>query len=168
MSLMKRVARLFQKAPAPAPTKSVLELGPGDVCEVSLITYQVTGSTRNRSRNAVVLTLQDGADIRYLRIEEREKTVFELYRTVDGRLDNLEEIPSTLEWDGTDYFLEEQFSGAVTVTGKTPFTQSGEQYVWEFQSNDRRLLRVEWQDGRFMLYEGETVLPADVQVLHGK
>jgi hypothetical protein len=30
-----------------------------------------------------------------------------------------------------------------------------------------QLLRVEWQDGRFMLYEGERILPADVHVLRG-
>ncbi len=29
------------------------------------------------------------------------------------------------------------------------------------------LLRIEWQDGRFMLYEGEDVLPADVRFLRG-
>ncbi|HZG82138.1 MAG TPA: DUF4178 domain-containing protein, partial [Brevibacillus sp.] len=57
--------------------------------------------------------------------------------------------------------------GRILVVGKAPFSASGEQYIWQFQSDQRQLLRIEWQDGRFMLYEGETVLPADVQVLRG-
>lgn len=41
----------------------------------------------------------------------------------------------------------------------------GEQHVWQYQADDSRLLRVEWQNGRFMLYEGESVLSADVRVI---
>lgn len=168
MSLMKRVTNLFKKTPPPAPEKSILQLGPNDICEVSLVTYEVTGRVQNRSRNAVVLTLQDGNTIRYLRIEEREKTIYELYEPIDGRLDEFEEIPTTIELEGRDYFMEEHYSGHVTAVGKTPFMHAGEQHVWEFQADDRKLLRIEWQDGRFMLYEGESVLPADVKVLRGK
>jgi len=69
--------------------------------------------------------------------------------------------------DDVTYHLEEQYTGRVNVVGKAPFHTSGEQYIWQFQSDQRQLLRIEWQDGRFMLYEGETVLPADVQVLRG-
>lgn len=49
--------------------------------------------------------------------------------------------------------------------GKTPFAASEEQYVWEFQSDNRKLLRVEWQNGRTMMYEGEVIIPADVQII---
>jgi hypothetical protein len=167
MSLLKRVANLFKKPEPPKPEKSILTVGPGDVVEVSLVTYQVTGRTRHSHRNAAFLTLQDGNQIRYLHIEERERTEYELYTPIDGRLDSFDEVPTTIELEGTFYHLEEQYSGEVSVAGKTPFPAAGEQYVWQFQSDDRKLLRIEWQDGRFMLYEGEFVLPADVQVLRG-
>ncbi len=167
MTLLKRIANLFKKPEPPKPEKSILTLGPGDVVEVSLVTYQVVGRTRNAGRRAILLTLQDGGTIRYLHVEEREQTRYQLYSPIDGRLDAANEVPETIELDGTVYYLEEQYSGAVQVVGKTPFAQAGEQYVWQFQSDERKLLRVEWQDGRFMLYEGESVLPADVQVLRG-
>lgn len=167
MSLFKRVSNLFKKAEPPIQEKSILTVGPGDVVEVSLVTYQVTGKARHMMRNATLLTLQDGNEIRYLKIEERERTTFELYVPIDGRLDSFDEVPTTIEMEDTVYHLEEQFAGNVTVLGKTPFGTAGEQYVWEFQSDDRKLLRIEWQDGRFMLYEGEFVIPADVQVLRG-
>ncbi|MUT65281.1 DUF4178 domain-containing protein [Paenibacillus sp. NEAU-GSW1] len=167
MSIFKRIKNIMSK-PAPVQAeKSVLTLGPGDVCEVSLVTYQVTGRTHNRSRNAVVLTLQDGTDIRYLNIEERERTVYALYEPIDGRLDSIDEVPATLELDGRAYYLEEQFAGMIVSSGKTPFMQTGEQSVWQYQSDDMLLLRIEWQNGRFMLYAGEAVLPADVRVLRG-
>ncbi|MFF2091528.1 DUF4178 domain-containing protein [Paenibacillus sp. NPDC058174] len=167
MSLFKRIKNIWAK-PAPVQAeKSILSLTAGDVCEVSLVTYQVTGRTQNRSRNAVVLTLQDGTDIRYLCIEERERTVFALYEQIDGRLDEIDEVPTTLELDDRAYHMEEHFSGMIMASGKTPFMQGGEQHVWQYQSDDMRLLRVEWQDGRFMLYTGESVLPADVHVLRG-
>lgn len=167
MSIFKRIKNIMAKPEPVKVEKSILSLAPGDVCEVSLVTYQVTGSSRNRSRNAVVLTLQDGTDIRYLSIEERERTVYALYEQIDGRLDTFDEVPTTLELDDRAYHMEENFSGVIAANGKTPFMQGGEQYVWQYQSDDMKLLRVEWLDGRFMLYVGESVLPADVRVIRG-
>lgn len=167
MSLFKRIHHLFAKHEPPRVEPGILTVGPGDVVEVSLVTYQVTGRTRNVSRNAVMLTLQDGHQIRYLHIEEREQVVYQLYSAIDGRLDSVDAVPTTIEMDGVAYHLEEHYTGHVTAQGKTPFPSSGEQHIWQFQSDQRDLLRIEWQDGRFMLYEGEFVLPADVQVLRG-
>jgi hypothetical protein len=167
MSLFKRIKNILQKPEPVQIERSILTLGPGDVCDVSLITYQVIGRTQNVRRNSVVLTLQDGADIRYLLIEEREKTVYALYNPIDGRLDSIEEVPTTLELDDRTYYLEEQYSGFISSVGKTPFSSGGEQSVWQFQSDDMKLLRIEWLEGRFVLYEGESVLPADVQVIRG-
>lgn len=167
MSLFTRIKNLWKRPEPPKPEKSILTVGPGDVVEVSLVTYQVIGRTRNVQRKAIFLTLQDGNDVRYLYIEERERIAYALYSQIDGRLDSFDEVPTSIEWEGTLYHLEEQYSGNVTVAGRTPFSNAGEQYVWQFQSDDRKLLRVEWQDGRFMLYEGEAVLPADVQVIRG-
>lgn len=167
MSVWKRVRNIFAKHELPQEESSLLTLGPGDVIEVSLETYRVTGKTRNQNRNAVMLTLQDGGRVRYLLIEERERTIYQLYDVIDGRLDSPDEIPTTIEMDDCAYHLEEQFFGRVTAAGQTAFLTSGEQHVWQYQSDDRRLLRIEWQDGRFQLYEGESILPADVQVLRG-
>lgn len=121
----------------------MLNLSPGDICEVSLVTYEVTGRTHNRGRNAVVLTLRDGSQISYLHIEEREQLQYGLYRPIDGRLDNPAEVPATLELDGYTFFLEEEYEGFVAVAGQTPFMNGGEQHVWQYQSDDSRLLRVE-------------------------
>lgn len=167
MSLFKRIKNLITPVEPPIVEKSVMTLSPGDICEVSLVTYNVTGRTHNRARNAIVLTLQDGISIRYLTIEERERTMYALYDPIDGRLDSVEEIPTILELDDRTYHMEEQFSGLITAIGKTPYMQGGEQHVWQYQSDDMKLLRIEWQNGRFMLYEGENVLPADVRVLRG-
>ncbi|WP_400163226.1 DUF4178 domain-containing protein [Brevibacillus sp. TJ4] len=167
MSLFKRIQNIFAKHEPPAPEKSIMTIAPGDVMEVSLVTYQVTGKAFNAGRNAMMLTLQDGRQIRYLYVEERERTVYHLYQMIDGRLDAVDEVPTTIEMEDVTYHLEEQYSGRISTVGKTPFANSGEQYIWQFQSDQRQLLRIEWQDGRFMLYEGEHVLPADVQVLRG-
>jgi hypothetical protein len=93
--------------------------------------------------------------------------MYALYDPIDGRLDSVEEVPTILELDDRTYHMEEQFSGLITAIGKTPYMQGGEQHVWQYQSDDMKLLRIEWQNGRFMLYEGENVLPADVRVLRG-
>lgn len=165
MSLLKRIGRLFAKPEPPKKEKSMLDLCPGDICEVSLVTYQVVGSVRNPRRNAVVLSLQDGNEIKYLHIEEREILQYALYDDIDGRLDNPSEVPTELVLDDKAYYLEEEYEGRVTVNGRTPFRQGGEQHVWQYQSDDNGLLRIEWQDGRFMLYEGCKVISGDVQVI---
>lgn len=165
MSVFKRIGNLFAKTEPPKAEKSMLSLMPGDICEVSLVTYEVTGRVHNRGRNAVVLTLQDGNAIAYLHIEERETLQYALYSPLDGRLDNPSEVPTELELDDSIFYLEEEYEGHVMINGKTPFTQSGAQHVWQYQSDDYRLVRIEWQNGRFMLYEGEKVLPGDVKVI---
>jgi hypothetical protein len=167
MSLFKRIRNLVAKSEPPIAERSILTLGPEDVCEVSLITYQVTGRTSNPRRNNVLLTLQDGTDTRYLFIEEREQTVYALYHPIDGRLDSIDEVPTTMNLDDRMYHLEEQYAGFIVTVGKTPFMRGGEQSVWQYQSDDKKLLRIEWLDGRFMLYEGESVLAADVGVIRG-
>ncbi|MBO1625121.1 MULTISPECIES: DUF4178 domain-containing protein [Bacillus] len=165
MSLFKRIKNIM-KSPEPVkPEKSLLTLAPGDMVEVSLVMYEVTGKTSLHSRNEIVLTLQDGKTIRYLKIENRESTYYKLYTPIDGRLDSVEEIPTTIEMDDIEYHMEERYNGRVVAMGKTPFAVSDEQYVWEFQSDNRKLLRIEWQDGRTMMYEGEAILSADVQII---
>jgi hypothetical protein len=168
MGLFQRAKNLF-KSPEPLKAdRSPLTMGPGDVCEVSLVTYQVVGRTKPLSRNAVWLTLRDGTDIRYLSIEDRAATAYGLFSPIDGRLDSVDEVPTEIELDGIQYYLEEQYSSRIVDAGHVPFTAAGgEVYIWKYQSDGRKLLRVEWQDGRFMLYEGESVLPADVEWLRG-
>ncbi|MFM9280168.1 DUF4178 domain-containing protein [Paenibacillus jiagnxiensis] len=165
MGMWKRISNLFAKPEPAKREKSMLELMPGDICEVSLTTYEVVGRVHNRARNAVVLTLQDGSNIDYLYIEEREMLKFVLYQPIDGRPDTPDELPTIMELDGLDYHLEEQYGGTVSSVGRTPFTSSGEQHVWQYQADNNRMLRIEWQDGRFMLYEGDQVIPGDVKVI---
>lgn len=165
MGLFKRIGNLFAKQEAPAAPKSMLSLAPGDICEVSLVTYEVAGRTQTSGRNAVVLTLRDGNDIAYLYVEEREQLKYSLYRPIDGRLDNSSEVPATLELDDDTYYLEEEYEGYAAVTGQTPFMNGGTQHVWQYQSDNSRLLRIEWQNGRFMLYEGERIIAGDVRVI---
>ncbi|WP_151736342.1 DUF4178 domain-containing protein ['Paenibacillus yunnanensis' Narsing Rao et al. 2020] len=167
MGIFKRIGNLFSKPPAPAAPKSMLDLSPGDICEVSLITYEVTGRTKTSGRNAAVLTLRDGSRISYLHVEQREQLQYTLYLPIDGRLDNPAEVPATLELDDRTFYLEEEYEGYVAVAGQTPFMNGGQQHVWQYQSDDSHLLRLEWQNGRFMLYEGERMIPADVRVIRG-
>ena len=165
MSVFKRIKNIMKNPEPPKTEKSILTLGPGDIAEVSLATYEVIGRTTSVKQSETFLTLQDGNIIRYLKIEQREKLYYKLYSPIDGRLDSIHEIPSTIEMDDVMYHLEDQYACYVSVIGHTPFSAAGEQHIWEFQSDNRKLLRIEWQDGRMMMYEGEAVLPADVQVI---
>lgn len=168
MSFFKRLKGILTPAEPDTPAPGVLALAVGDICEIALVSYQITGRTQNASRKAAVFTLQDGTATRYLAIEDREKAVYILYESIDGRLDSVDEVPTILELDDREYHLEEQFSGTITATGKTPYMQGGQQHIWQYQSDDRRRVRIEWMDGRFMLYEGEAVPSGDVKVLRGK
>ncbi len=165
MKLFRRLITIFQKAKEPIMEEEAVHLG--DVVEIAMVMYRVVGRTEDQKRNSVLLTLEDGSQIQYLFIERREKNLYSLFQPIDGRMDTFNEIPTTLEIDDTLYFLEEQYSGFIKTEGRTPFPTSGEQYVWKFQSDNRKLARIEWQDGKLLLYEGESVMPAEVRVLHG-
>lgn len=167
MGIFNRIKNIMKKPEPPKQEKSVLTLAPGDILEVSLVTYEIIGKTSLKNRNEIFLTLQDGNTMRYLKVESREKLYYELYTPIDGRLDSIQEVPTTIHMDDVDYYMEENYSTYVNNQGKTPFPSSSEQYIWEFQSDNRKLLRLEWQDGRMMMYEGESVLTADVQIIRG-
>lgn len=165
MSLWKRMRKIIEKPEPPKPEKTPISLMPGDIVEVSLVTYEIIGRTEWRVRSSVWLTLRDGAQMKYLRIEKREQLYYTLFDSIDGRLDAIDEVPTEIELDGTWFYLEDQYNGQVMVTGQTPFGTAGEQYVWDYQADNRKLLRIEWQDGRFQLYEGESILAPDVRVM---
>lgn len=168
MGLWKRITNLISKPEPPKKEKGPLDLQVGDICEVSLITYEVVGTARNAARNAVMLTLQDGNNVAYLHVELQEKLRYALYHPIDGGLENPNEVPTHIDMDGVDYYLDEQYNGNVFTTGRTPVlpgAANGQQHVWNHQSDDRKLLRIEWQGGRFTLYEGEFVLNGDVRVI---
>ncbi|WP_047153552.1 DUF4178 domain-containing protein [Aneurinibacillus tyrosinisolvens] len=167
MGLFDRIKNIMAKPEPEKPQRTVFDLREGDIVDVSLVSYEVVGRLRNQGRNERMITLQDGSDIRYLHIESREKLVFSLYEPIDGRLDSFDEVPTTIDLDGVEYYLEENYSGRVDVSGKTAFSAGGDQHVWQFQSDHRKLLRIEWQDGRFMMYEGESIPSADVQIVRG-
>lgn len=63
MSIWKRIGNLFSKPVPQEVQKSMLNLSPGDICEVSLVTNEVTGRTHNR-----------------------EQLQYGLYKPIDGRL----------------------------------------------------------------------------------
>lgn len=154
MSVWKRIKGILTKPEPPQAEKTMLQLAPGDICEVSLVTYEVVGRVQNRARNAVVLTLQDGTAFRYLHIEERELTRYALYTPIDGRLDAPDEVPTLLDLDGRAYHLEEEYGGMVSTAGRTPYGQAGEQLVcsisrmiicffgWSGKTEDLHCMRV--------------------------
>ncbi|XJZ28040.1 DUF4178 domain-containing protein [Bacillota bacterium Lsc_1132] len=166
MKIFRRLKNMFQKTKKPIKDDKDTAVHLGDVVEIAMVTYQVIGRTEDPQWNAVMLTLENGSQIQYLLIEHREKNIYSLFQPIDGRMDTFHEIPTTLEIDDSIYYLEEQYSGLIKTEGRTPLP-NGEQYVWKFQSDERKLARIEWQDGKFMLYEGESVMPAEVRVLRG-
>lgn len=168
MSLIKRITNMMKKTEAPRPERTIYTVVPGDFVEVSLVMYEIIGKTANFMRNEAMITVKDGRELCYLYTEKREKPIFILYAEIDGRLDSYHEIPTTITLEDTKYYIEEQYSGRSSVQGSTAFPNAGEQSVWLFQSDDRKYLRIEWQDGRFMFYEGEDVLEGDISILQGK
>lgn len=173
MSLWKRIKNIMAKSKTPEPNKTSLfqnqsvEQTATDICEISLVSYEVIGRTDWGRRNLAWLTLRDGSQIKYLFIEQREQTYYSLYHAINGRLDNVEEVPTEIELDGKWYYMENQYDGRVACTGQTPFAVSGERSVWQYQADDCKLLRIEWQDGQFQFYEGDSLITADVRMLRG-
>ncbi len=167
MSIWDRLKGILRRPEPPTKPKTLLDCGPGDALEVSLVMYEVIGKMSSSVRREAVITLKDGAALKYLYIEQREASDCILYEEIDGRLDQFHEVPATIDLDDVTYHLEEEYTAWSTMSGRTPFTAAGDMHVWRFQSDDRRLLRIEWMQGRFMLYQGERLLRSDVQLFGG-
>lgn len=165
MSIFQRIANLIKKPEPPIAEKTPYTLAVGDIVEISLNSYTVAGKTFFPQRREAFFTLKDGSAIRYFRVEMRETAELALFSAIDGRLEHIDEIPATIEMDGTIYHLEDQAVEAARASGDTPFPSSEARYLWDFQSDDHQLLRIEWQAGQMMLYEGQRVLPMDVDII---
>ena len=161
--MWKRISNLFSKPEPPKVEKSMLQLAPGDICEVSLVTYEVTGRVHNRGRNAVVLTLQDG----------EHHCLSSYRRTRNGSVCVIHSDRWAAGFSGRGS-IHHRFGrscissgrgirGHVSITGRTALRKAGSS-VWQYQSDDYKLLRIEWQNGRFMLYEGEKVIPGTFEL----
>jgi hypothetical protein len=165
MSLFQRIVNLVKKPEPPIAEKTPYTLAVGDIIEISLNSYTVSGRTLFPQRREAFFTLKDGREIRYFRVEKRETSELTLFTAIDGRLENSAEIPATIDMDGNVYHLESQAVEAAQSSGDTPFPSSEARYLWDFQSDDHQLLRIEWQAGQMMLYEGAHVLPLDVGII---
>lgn len=165
MSVFRRIINLVKKQEPPIEEKTPFTLSTGDIVDISFASYTVGGKMFFPQRQEAFLTLKDGSTIKYLRVAKREKQELSLYEAIDGRLEDINEIPSTIEMEGTLYHLEDQAISVAHSSGDTPFSSSDERYLWDFQSDDRKLLRIEWQAGQMMLYEGEAVLPMEVRII---
>lgn len=168
MSIFQRIINLVKKPEPPIVEKTPYTLAPGDIVDISLNSYTVSGRTFFPQRREIFYTLKDGTTIRYFRVMKRETLEFSLYQAIDGRLENIEEIPSMIELDGTQYHLEDQVVGPARSSGDTTFPSSDERYLWDFQSDAHQLLRIEWQMGQMMFYEGAPVLAMDVSIIGAK
>lgn len=165
MQLFRRMIHLVKKPEPPIEEKTPYNLAIGDIVEISLGSYTVAGKSIFPERQEVFFTLKDGRTIKYFRVTKREKLDLVLYEAIDGRLEEISEIPATIEMDGTLYHMEDQCIVSGHVSGDTPFPASDEHYLWDFESDNWKLLRIEWQDGQMMLYEGEDILPMDVKII---
>lgn len=165
MSLFHRIINLVKKPEPPIEEKTPYSLSIGDIVDLSLNSYTVAGRMLFPQRQEAFFTLKDGSTIKYLRVAKREKLELSLYEAIDGRLEDINEIPTTIEMEGTLYHMEDQAVGVAQSSGETPFVSSNERYLWDFQSDHWKLLRIEWQAGQMMLYEGEDVLPMDVRII---
>ncbi|GGL48326.1 DUF4178 domain-containing protein [Sporolactobacillus putidus] len=165
MSVFRRIINLVKKPEPAIVEKTPYTLSVGDIVDISFSSYTVSGRTFFPQRQEVFLTLKDGSTIKYMQVAKREKLNLALYEAIDGRLEDISEVPTTIEMDGTLYHMGEQAIGTAHSSGDTPFSSSDERYLWDFESDDRKLLRIEWQSGQMMLYEGEAVLPMEVRII---
>lgn len=165
MALFHRIINLVKKPEPPIEEKTPYTLSIGDIVDISLSSYTVAGKMFFPQRRETFFTLKDGSSIKYLRVTKREKLDLALYKAIDGRLEDINEIPTTIEMEETLYHMEDQAVGTAHSSGDTPFSSSDERYLWDFQSDNWKLLRIEWQSGQMMLYEGDDVLPMDVRII---
>ncbi|MDD9148759.1 MULTISPECIES: DUF4178 domain-containing protein [unclassified Sporolactobacillus] len=165
MSVFRRIINLVKKTEPAIVEKTPYTLSVGDIVDISFSSYTVAGRTFFPQRQEVFLTLKDGSTVKYMQVAKRETLDLALFEAIDGRLEDISEVPTTIEMDGTLYHMGDQAVGAAHASGDTSFPSSDERYLWDFESDDRKLLRIEWQAGRIMLYEGETVLPMEVKII---
>lgn len=165
MSIFHRIINLVKKSEPPIEEKTPFTLSIGDIVDLSLSSYTVAGRMFFPQRQEAFFTIKDGSTIKYLKVTKREKLELSLYEAIDGRLEDVNEIPTTIEMDGILYHMEDQMISHAHSSGDTPFPSSDKRYLWDFQSDNWKLLRIEWQAGQLMLYEGEDVLPMDIKII---
>ncbi|HHY66728.1 DUF4178 domain-containing protein [Kyrpidia sp.] len=169
MSLWKRVTDLIRARDPHPPVvqKTWFTLRPGDVVQVELTEYIVEAAAAFNAIQSMHYVLRDGRTYRHLVIDRGEGLVFRLYETLDGRLDDIGEIPETVHLDGVDYHLESQQESPAWVDGPMHLVHGDTVYIWNHQSDDRGLFRVEWQNGKYWFGLGRFTEEFDARIIAG-
>ncbi|MDI3328548.1 MAG: DUF4178 domain-containing protein [Alicyclobacillaceae bacterium] len=169
MSVWRRMTDLWRSRETRplAPEKKLTTLRTGDIVQIELAEYVVEAFAAFNAVRSVHYLLKDGNTRRHLVVEQGEGLVLRLFETLDGRLDRIDEIPETVEVDGVLYHLESQQQSPAWVEGPMHLVHGEPVYIWNHQSDDRRLFRVEWQNGKTWFGLGRFVEEYDARIVAG-
>ncbi|TXK86048.1 DUF4178 domain-containing protein [Paenibacillus sp. N3.4] len=164
MSIFKRVSSILRsqkQEPTQPPTFNPLEDSRvGDIVNVDLEEYVISGKVEYFDRgfppHRYAYYLQNGKNIQCLIIEKGRTMDCFLCSFVEGALDDPNDVPTRLEFDGEATFeLEFHRNDMTRIEGNTDFRNNDEIIFWRYFGPDSRFFFLQWQDGKFIALEGE-------------
>lgn len=81
-----------------------------------------------------------------------------------GRLNEGNEVKTEYILDDQHYFLDFQGECAVDVSGVAP-VGVGELMYWQYETDRREIYRIEWQNSRFLHYDGRWINSYEIEVV---
>lgn len=162
MSIFKRIGSIIKsnkEQPSPPSRNPFEDTVPGDIINVDLEEYLVTGKVvyfdRGFAPHRFAYYLQNGKNISCLLVEKGRTNECFLCEFMEGALDDPNDVPSRLEVDGQlTYQLENHRTDLTRTEGNTDFRSGDEVLIWRYFASDDQYFFLQWQDGKFIALQG--------------
>ena len=142
----------------------------GDIVSVDLDEYVISGKVsyfdRGYAPHRFAYYLQNGNHISCMMIEKSRTYEIYLCEFLEGALDNVNEVPTTIDVGELGTFeLEHQRNDLTKTEGNTDFRNGDQLLWWKYFSQDDHYFCLQWQDGKFVAMLGMQTPQGDVKFL---
>ncbi|MBM7866173.1 DUF4178 domain-containing protein [Heliomicrobium gestii] len=171
MSLFDRMRRIFDsETHAGEPVvreRTLFDLDVNDIVSLDLEDWVIEGRVIYHSLPGwVMYWLKSGRQRQGLLLDRSVPDKAVVITPFPGRTDNMNEVKTEYILDGKHYFLDYNGEGIVDASAVTPI-RTGQVMYWQFETDEREIYRIEWQEGRFFHYDGRWIDAFEVSIVAG-
>lgn len=171
MSFFDRIGRIFKsekEADQPiAKERTLFDLNVGQIISLDLEDWVIEGRVVYHQQPGWVLYwISSGRQRQGLLLDRSAPGKAVVLTAFAGRVDDITEVKTEYVLDGNRYFLDYRGECLIDVFGTTPVGR-GEIMFWQYETDQRAVYRIEWQNGRYFHYDGRWIDTFEVAVVAG-
>ncbi|WP_328597338.1 DUF4178 domain-containing protein [Heliobacterium mobile] len=147
--------------------RTLFDLNVGQVVSLDLEDWIIEGKVIYHAQPGWVLYgLKSGRQRQGLLIDRSVPDKAVVLTPFAGRIGDMTDVKTEYVLDGKHFFLDYHGEGLVDTFGETTVGR-GQLMFWQFETDQREIYRIEWQQGRFFHYDGRWIDAFELSIVAG-